>query len=384
MTKFRKKLDSVSRFFASDYRTHNRIDISKSALLHNFDVLKEASGGLEPMPVLKSNAYGHGIELVAEALKERVFPYIAVDGYHEYLRVRRVSNQPVLVMGAIPSENISKLVYDKVAFMVQDAETVNAFGASGQDVRLHLDVDTGMNRYGSDISGLERILAAIKTHSNLHLEGVASHLADADNTAVEFTKEQGKRFDKALSHVFGAGFKPELIHISNSPGAPKKVSKYSNAFRPGLGLYGINPLTEGDAQQKTLAELRPALRFLSTVTAVRELEEGESVSYGRTYIAKKKSRIAVIPVGYYEALPRALSSKARLISKDHELKIAGRICMNHTMLEAQSAEVGDEVEVIGGDSQKPNSAAELSKVAGMIPYELLVDIAVDTRRRLVD
>ena len=386
MSKLRDSLDNLISKYEKQYQTHNRVEISKSALLHNFDLLKEVSGGLEPMPVLKSNAYGHGIEQVATALKERDFPYICVDGYYEYLQIRKVSDQPIIVMGSIALNNIPDLDFDALAFLVQDKEMIEALGKTGESIKLHLDIDTGMNRYGAHDEDLLEIFAVINEYPNLMLEGVATHFADADNPDDSFTQEQGRRFDSYVEQVREAGFDPQIIHAANSPGAPRQVSKYANAFRPGLAFYGLNPLKDEDTAGERFGNLKPALAMISTVTRVHDLHEGETVSYGRAYKADRGVRVGVIPVGYFEGLPRDLSSKAVLNSGDEDLPVLGRICMNHTMLDLSSTSVrlGDEVVVISSDPSAANSMANLCKLDNHFVYEDLVRIAEPIRRILVD
>ena len=366
------------------FKVHNTIELSKEKLLFNFDYLEKISGNTL-LPVLKSNAYGHGIEQVAEILKERQFPYIAVNNYHEALRVRAVSSQPVLIMGAIDSRNADSLLYDGFTFMVQDTHFMEALGKTGKKLKIHIDIDTGMKRYGLDVGHLDQLLSRLKQLPNLDIEGVSTHLADGDNPEVGFTKEQVTLFDKAVEKIVGEGYKPKWVHISNTPGLLKVKSKYANSFRAGIGLYGINPLDPADAGYAKLQRLKPVLEVISAITFIRELKPGEGISYGRTWRAEKPTIIGVLPLGYYEGIPRSLSNKGSVLHGATPLPIVGRICMNHLMVDITGAnlKVGDKLTVISANRQMPNSIEQMSQDFYFFSYGLLAKLNSDIRRVIV-
>src|SRR6185437_1194579 len=167
--------------FENEFVTHNLIEVSQSAIRHNLELFTETSHQ-QLIPVLKGNAYGHGIALVATALKSTAVPYIAVDGYFEALRIREVSDQPVLIMGAILPENFKHMNYLNFAFVVQNEATVHALGKTGKRIKVHVECNTGMNRYGVKADKLAALTKTILQYKNLELEGVMSHLADSDGT----------------------------------------------------------------------------------------------------------------------------------------------------------------------------------------------------------
>lgn len=163
------------RQLEDEYVPHTRIEVSKSALLHNLDLFTGLSGKAV-IPVLKSNAYGHGLQLVATVLKDRLVPYVAVDDYLDACRIREVSKQPVLIMGAVLPSSFGHIVYDNFAFVVQDEVTIKALGKTGQPIKVHLDCNTGMNRYGALPHEIEHLTKQILRYKSLELEGVMSHL----------------------------------------------------------------------------------------------------------------------------------------------------------------------------------------------------------------
>ncbi|HEY8998888.1 MAG TPA: alanine racemase [Candidatus Saccharimonadales bacterium] len=380
----RGALNTTLKHFEKNFATHNRVEVSRSALLHNVGLLQRLSGK-QVIPVLKGNAYGHGIEIVAEALRGCALPYVAVDGYFEALRIREASKQAVLVMGAILPENFAHMKYDNFAFVVHDEASVQALGNTGKRVKVHLECNTGMNRYGAEASELTKLTKLILSYKNLTLEGVMSHLADSDGEDPTTVEAAVKNFDACVEIIREAGAKPTLIHIAQTAGSLKAKSKYANAVRVGIGTYGINPFPRSHVLHDELKGLRPAMRLVSTVTQIRELQKGERVSYNYTFTAPRRMRLGVLPLGYYEGVNRALSNAGVVKVGGQFAPIVGRVCMNHTMisLEGIEANVGDEVVVYSNDPRDPNAIAAIAHDHSLFPYTLLTNISPDVRKVLV-
>lgn len=379
------RLNGVLQKLAHSYEVHNKVEVSGSALLHNLDFFEAQTGQLI-IPVLKGNAYGHGIEIVTEALKNRKLPYVAVDGYFEALRVQAVNpKQPVLVMGMIKPVNIPKLNRKNKAFVVHDLATLKAFGNLGKRVKIHLELNTGMNRYGISISQLSKYLRLIKVYPKLQLEGVMSHLADADGDAEETVSDAVALFDQAVQKIIKAGFAPQYLHIGQSAGSLRVRSRYANMCRVGIGFYGINPYPPGHRLFKECQKLRPALALKSTITEVHELRKGDKVSYNYTFTAPKKMKIAVLPLGYYEGVNRSLSNVGKVKIGTAFKPIVGRVCMNHTMVDitGATAKVGDEVTVYSNNVKDPNAIVNIAKNHTLFTYTLLTGISPDVRHKLM-
>jgi alanine racemase len=380
----RKTIDTLLGTFEKTYKTHNRIEVSQSALLHNVGVFEQLSN-LRAIPVLKGNAYGHGITVVAEALKSRKFPYIAVDGYFEALRVRKVSRQPVLIMGAILPSNYPHLRYDNFAFVVQDADSIKALGRTGKRVNVHLEVNTGMNRYGADTDDVTRLTKLILSYPSLTLEGVMSHLADSDGDNRATVDTAVGRFDECVETVRASGGHPTILHVAQSAGSVKADSKYANMFRLGIGLYGVNPFPHGHKLHTKLQDLQPAMRLISTITKVTNLKKGDRVSYNYTFTAPTAVRIGVLPLGYYEGLNRALSNVGTVKIGKQFTPIVGLVCMNHTMISLNNiqAKVGDEVVVYSNKPADKNAVDSIAQEHKLFSYNLLTNLSTDVRRILV-
>ena len=368
------------------YRPLNRIEISRQRLLANVALIQKAHPSFQVIPVLKGNAYGHGLEDVTNILNASSCQYLAVDGYFEAAKIRHFTNKRILVMGYILPENVRLTDTRRCSFVVQDIAGLKAFAALCKPVHIHLELNTGMNRMGLQPSEVQPYLDELKKHPQLELEGIMTHLADADNELDDsFTDQQTAAFDQQVEHILAAGFKPKLIHIAQTAGSAKVHSRYANAARIGIGTYGINPLLPKDKHQHDLAGLQPVLELKSTIMKVIDLQKGDKVSYSCTFTAPKAMRVGVLPLGYYEGVPRELSNKGCVTADGRELPILGRVCMNHTIIDLTGTKLGqfDEVTVISNDNRKPNSVIAMQNKHGLFAYTTLTGLSSSVRRTIV-
>lgn len=368
------------------YVTLNCVELSRAAVLHNVQLLQRQHAGFGIIPVLKSNAYGHGLKEMARILNDSAAAVLAVDGYFEAATIRHFTNKRILVLGYVAPENVRLLDAKRCSFVVQDEVMLAAMGRSGRRFRIHLELNTGMNRLGLSESEVAPYLSALKRYPNLELEGVMSHLADADNAEDDsLTRRQVTAFDAAVEYIVSQGFRPKYIHIAQTAGSTKAQSKYANAMRLGIGLYGISPLSKTDKKSAEFAELQPVLSVKSTIIKVINLKPGDIVGYNATFKAKKPMRIGVLPIGYYEGVPRALSNSGVVTAGGHRLPIIGRVSMNHTMIALPDDELnaGDQVMVFGADPAEPNSIAHIAAEHDLFAYSLLTGISSSIRRYIV-
>jgi alanine racemase len=374
---------ALAHFTDTNYRTLNRIELSRSRTLRNVALVQAQHPNHEVIPVLKGNAYGHGIREMAEILSGSTCKYIAVDGYFEAAMLRDITKQHLLVMGYILPQNVPLLDVRRCSFVVQDIAGLKAFGRLHQRVRVHMEINTGMNRLGLQLEEIPDFLAELQKHPHLELEGVMTHLADADNEKNDsFTKAQVEVFDRQVSRILAAGYKPRLIHVAQTAGSPKVESRYANALRLGIGLYGINPLGTKDNKRGELRDLKPVLELKSTIIKVLELRKGDKVSYNCTYTAPRPMRVGVLPLGYYEGVPRELSNKGCVTVGVHKLPIVGRVCMDHTVIDLgpSGLDVGAEVTVISREPAAPNSVNGLAKTYGLFAYTTLTGLSGSVKR----
>lgn len=364
---------------------YNRIEVSKKALLHNAKYFRRRTG-LTVIPVIKSNAYGHGISLVAEALKEGDFPLLAVDGYFEAARIRRLTDKTILVMGMIKPGDFKKIRTKNIEFAVHDKASIKAIGSLRKNIAIHLDINTGMNRYGIDPAELDEYLSLIYKYPKIKLAGVMTHLADPDGKDDKNIHEAIKIFDKSVAEILAQGFEPGLIHAGQSASSIRMKSKYANATRIGLSLYGINPFPANHRLYSEFKQnLKPALKLISTISKINSLGPGDGVSYNYTFRAKKEMKIAVLPLGYYEGIDWQLANKGIVKLGNDYLPIVGKVCMNHTMVDISgtSAKVGDEVVVFSDNPDDKNSVDNIAENFGLFDYALTTRLAADVRRVLV-
>ena len=369
-----------------NYKPLNRIELSRSAMLDNVHLLQLQHPDFSIMPVLKANAYGHGLEEAAEILNTANCDLLAVDGYFEAAKIRYITNHRILVLGYIKPENVPLVDTKRCSFVVQDIAGLSAFGHLRRPVRIHLELNTGMNRLGLRPEEVTKYLLAMKRYPNLELEGIMTHLADADNTVDNsFTKHQIAVFDRQVENILSQGLKPKFLHIAQTAGSVKVRSRYANSIRLGIGLYGISPLAPKDRYFGKLKALQPVLELKSTIIKTISLEPGDKVSYNGIFTADKTMRIGVLPLGYYEGIPRELSNAGCVTSGNEVLPIAGRICMNHTMINLMDSKLktGDEVTVFSADPAKPNSIARLAVNYDLFSYSLLTGLSSSIRRVVI-
>lgn len=367
--------------FNRKYLPLNVVEINRKNLLFNFDFFKKETN-LNIWPVLKSNAYGHGIKQVVEILENRQFDYLVVDGYHEVLEIRKVTKRPVLMIGAMRPENFSKLKWKNLAIMVQDEVSIKELGKLNKKIKIHLKVNTGMNRQGVNVDEVQKIVRLVKKYPKLLLEGVFSHLANADEKSDCQNKKQLEVFEKVIDTIERSGIRLKFCHLAATAGAIKVKSEKVNTIRLGIGLYGINNLEKEDKSSKKFEILKPVMSFKSVLTTIRTIEKDERVSYNGIWAAQKRTNIGVIPVGYNEGLDRRLSNLGWVKYKNNFYPIIGKICMNLAMVDLGKikAKLFDEVELISNNPKDKNSIKNMAIICKTIPYDILVGIDGSIRR----
>ena len=376
-----RALDSMR---SRPYETLNTATIYRDNLLSNVALFSRLNPDKKLFAVLKSNAYGHGLTEIATILNGADIAMIAVDGYFEANHIIGKTKHRILVMGYIAPANIRLLDNRHCSFVLQDINSVRAFGLSGRTFKVHLEINSGMNRLGLNGPEIDEYLDELMKFPNLTLEGVMTHLADADNPNDDYTNNQIKLFDRVLAKLKRRGLEPVFVHAAQTAGSTKDTSRYTNAIRLGIGLYGINPLDETDRNYHELEGLKPVLGLTSTIIKVLDLKRGEKISYNGTYTTVRPTRIGVLPIGYYEWVPRELSNLGFASAQGHILPIRGRVCMNHTMIDLSNTNlnVGTKVTLISADPAAINSIKNIAKNNKLFSYNLLTRLAESVRREI--
>lgn len=364
----------------------NTIHIQQANLLHNLSVLQALHPEQTVFPVLKSNAYGHGLKEVCQILRTAPWiVYLCVDSYPERQIVRDYTPHQALVIGETLPENYRLYDLGRTAFAVYNTATINQLWSLGRLCRIHLFVNTGMNREGIDEHQLEEMLILLKQYPLLRIEGVMSHFSvadapDQDNNA--YTDKQLALYHRLYAQITDAGHTPIWRHIANSAGYAHVQDPLFTAARTGYAFYGYNPFEPEDACFSAYKALTPALRVTSTIISVHQLSAPAYVGYGNTYTTAWSTTLCTLPFGYMEGLPRAASNQAVIKRRNQYLQAAGRISMNLSTFDAHQFPIqpGDEVELISSTSTDPNSISALAASAQTIPYELLVKLDRGIRR----
>ncbi|MBN1618615.1 alanine racemase [Candidatus Dojkabacteria bacterium] len=382
---FRQFINKIIKSFEKDFSVLNSIEVSSSRICHNFDLYNNLNPGKEIWPVLKANAYGHGIENITSILKAKRPTYFVVDSFYEALKTRYITDSPVLLIGYTEPSNLKKIDTRDLSFTVYDVETIKALGSLKKKVKVHLKIDTGMNRQGIVPSEVEAFIDLIKSFPNLKLEGVCSHFSDADNKALDYSNKQMENFDDIVDKIKYLDPDIKYFHMAASAAAAKNLGSCCNAIRLGIGLYGINPLKSDDKYYFNLNKLKPALRLVSKVVQIKRINKGSLVSYNGTYKAKSDMDIGVLPLGYYEGIDRRFSNKGFVKYRQTLLPIIGRVCMNLTVIDLSHISLNplDEVIVFSDDSSDLNSVSNAATLIQTIPYELLVHLSESIRRVVV-
>ncbi|NCU42981.1 alanine racemase [Candidatus Falkowbacteria bacterium] len=373
--------DKLRQAFKLNYETLNRLEIKKAAILANYEALKKQQSEAAIFPVLKSNAYGHGLKELAQILNESDAPMVAVDSFPEAQIVKKYFKRDILILSRMPRKVYSYASSKRYQFCIADEEVLNVLP---RGAKIHLFLNTGMNREG--IKDLPGFLKKNKTKlAQLKILGLCSHLASADIICPE-NEAQLEKFLEALKILERAGQRPRWVHLGNSAGIFTLKNYKLSAFRSGLALYGYNPLSQDHPKFKEAAAiLKPALELYSRVVAQQKVYPGEKVSYSGSYLVTAEENIAVIPFGYYEGLPRRLSGQAIFYCDKERLLVAGKICMNSSCLVTgvKSLPLGTEVQLISANSLQSNSLINLAAQAEMIEYEFLTGLKANIRRIIV-
>jgi alanine racemase len=302
--------------------------IYRDNLLHNLRIFRESSPKLQIAPVLKSNAYGHGLKEVASILDGEGIPFFVVDSYFEALILRREGiKSEILVIGFTHPENICQNRLKNITFAVVGMEQLREIAKNlERPTNFHLKIDTGMHRQGISPGEINEAITLINKNANINLSGICSHLADADNSNEAQTAGQIERWNKIVD-VFKANFAGiKYFHLSASAGARFADKINANVMRLGLGLYGIDSNGKSD--------LKPALEMKSVISRIKDVSAGSGVGYNFTFRAFRRMKVAAVPVGYFEGVDRRLSNKGFFKIGSVFCPIVGRVSMNISIIDA--------------------------------------------------
>jgi len=359
-----------------------RAVVSADAIEHNVGRIISMSDGARMMAVVKANGYGHGAVTVAEAALRAGAHGLCVALVHEGVELRRAGIEaPILVLSEQPLDQLGELVAHgliataySVAYIDALDREARARNLVGQEV--HLKIDTGMNRVGCRPGAAVELAGRILARAPyLVLGGVFTHLACADDDDHAFTDHQVEVFDHALREIRSSGIDTGWVHIANSAGVINHESTHRDLVRAGIAMYGIAPDASMDAKCEWM---RPALSLVSRVSMVKPVRAGEGISYGQRHHFVNDTRIATVPVGYADGVPRRLSGVGgEVLIAGRRHPIVGVVTMDQLMVDVGDTPVavGDEVVLIGRQGDERITANEWASLLGTIGYEVVCGIS---------
>ena len=373
-----------------DFLRRTWAEIDLNALKNNFDIIRKKAGNTKIAAVVMADAYGHGAKIIAPVLETLGADAFAVSNIEEAVELRSCKiTQPILILGYTPTDHCDALIENDISQCVYSLDYAKELSKAacglGKTLKIHLKLDSGMGRIGFDcrnesLSGLDDAYAAA-TLPCFDCEGIFTHFAVSDRTPDSedgFTNEQYVRFIKAVGILKSKGLNPKVVHCSNSAAICRDFDKKLDMVRPGIILYGLSP----EPKLKKIGDFIPVMTLKSTVSMVKEINEGETVSYGRTFTADRKMRLATVAIGYADGYPRQLSNKGSVLINGKRAKITGRICMDQMLVDVSDIEdvhIGTEVTLFG----KELSVNELAELVGTINYEILCGISKRVIRTVV-
>lgn len=370
-------------------------EVSLGNLRYNFGVLQSHLGpGVTVCAVVKADAYGHGATECARALELEGAQWLGVTSLDEAIPLRDADIQArILLLTGFwrgEEEEIIRLRLTPTVWEPGQVELLEK-AAAGLGIAkhpIHVKVDTGMGRLGAAPEDLPAVISALKSSAHLVLEGLSTHLASSEVLDAPSVGAQLKRFEKAKRVLRNAGLDPALLHVANTGAVISRRETLHNMVRPGIALYGYYLPFERAGREVSGSKLRlavkPVLTWKTRVLSLRDVRANQALGYGGTYVTKAPARIAVLPVGYADGLNRQLSSRGRVIVREHYAPIVGRISMDLTLVDVTGlpeVAVGDEVVLLGSGDGLSVDAREHAALANTSLYEILCSISKRVPRK---
>ncbi len=363
--------------FPSDRPTNAVIELD--ALDHNYKEVVRRAEGQRILAVVKARAYGHGAADVSRRLLMLGADMLGVALVEEGRELRDAGiDAPILVMGATFPGQAEAIVSLKLTPAIYSLANARALSEAAHKRRtlisVHVKIDTGMGRIGIAPEDAPELIAALQKLGSISVQGLMTHFADADLRDKEFASLQMDRFEKLLRALEAKNIEVPVRHAANSAAVLDFRRAFFTMVRPGLMLYGYNPLEEG----KTGADLRPVLSLVTRIAFIKKVPAGTPISYGRTFTTKRESIIATLPIGYADGYSRGLSNRGEALVRGARVPLVGRVCMDMCMIDVTDVPAvreGDDVVLIGSQGGERITADDIAAKTGTIAYEVLCGIS---------
>ncbi|MCW5876984.1 MAG: alanine racemase [Anaerolineales bacterium] len=354
-----------------------QVQVDLDALTRNYQSIQAHVGGAGVMPILKANAYGHGLVRVGQHMQAIGAQMLGVAYLEEGILLREAGvTTPILVLGGILGSQTPLFLQHNLTVTASSIEKLEfveqAAAAQGITAKVHLKIDTGMERIGVHYYNAEGLLEAALKCKHIEVEGIFSHFANADAADLSSAKLQLERFAEVLRFYEQRSLPVPMRHMANSGAVLQLPEAWLDMVRPGILLYGVYPSREAGRS----VAVEPALTWNSRAVYFKVVQAGHPVSYGSTWQSDHPVRVITVPVGYGDGYFRAMSGRAQVLVGGRRYPVVGAICMDQFMvnIENDSAYNGDSITLIGGDGDQRISAEDLADWAGTIPYEILTNI----------
>lgn len=358
------------------------VEVDLDALRANLAWIRHRVGPkVRVITVVKADAYGHGLKSIAALLMQSGTDMFGVATLSEAAAIRSVGQGwPILMLGAALPEEIEGAVRDAVMLTVSSSAELHAIADCARRLKLkarvHLKIDTGMGRLGVAPEDAVGLATEIRATDSVELVGLYTHYANVEEEA-SFTRNQRQTFRRIRDLVRAHGGDPEWVHVANSGGVLLELPDTCNAVRPGLLVYGILPPGSRLSGKSNPNPFKPALSWKARVSFVKEVSQGARLSYGGTFTARKKMRVATVTAGYGDGYLRAASDRAEVLIQGRPCPVLGRVTMDQMLVDVTrlaNVKPGDEVVLLGKQGSGCIRAEDLATWMGTIPWEVLTSI----------
>jgi len=359
--------------------------IDHDALRWNLRQIRDKIGaGIKILSMVKASAYGHGAGAVSQTLAGVGSDAFGVATLEEGVELRKAGiRAPVLVLAGAYADQLDEFFGHSLTPVVHDLSRLRdleqAVKQRGSTLNVHLKIDTGMGRLGLVATEFDAWIGEVEKLTAVKIEGVFSHFSHAESVAGDYTRQQLEIFNHVVARLRAGNIRPPLVHLANSAATITLPAAYFDMIRPGIMLYGVYP----SPAMASFITLKPALTWKSKILQLKKVPAGTSISYGQTFIAKRESLIATLPVGYADGYPRALSNCGEVLVSGQTAQVAGRVCMDLTMIDVtdiRNVKQGDEVVLLGRQGDAEISADQIGAWANTISYEILTSISARVPR----
>jgi len=360
-------------------------EVNLSHIIHNYEQIKRATGpGVKVLAAVKANAYGHGAVPVSRALAEAGVDMLGIAALSEAIELREAGLRlPMLLFGCVLPDGIGEALEHAVSLTVCDTDLADDVSEAarrlGRAASVHVKIDTGMGRIGVRHDEALELIRHVSALEAVSLDGIWTHFPAADETDVSFAHEQLALFGAVVEAMEADGIPVPLRHAANSGAIAQIPEAHLDMVRPGLALYGYHPT----ADRVLPLDLRPGMTLKTRISFVKKLPTGASVSYGRTFVTRRPTRAATLPVGYADGFNRLRSNEGEVLVRGRRAPIIGRICMDQCVVDVTDvpeAQLGDEVVLYGTQGAETISVESVAKALGTIPNEVVCAVGARVPR----